>query len=254
MSLLDKVKALFAEATPETIFVKTVDGQILLVKAPKLDLNVEIVAVDEAGVEQPLKDGDYVLEDNTNLSVLDGKIAEIATAEEETEEEMEVVKMAVIKQVNKWALDIDQEAIEVGTILTRTYVEQAKQDGVAGEPCPIASGEYEMENGDLIQVDSDGKVVLITPAKVEKPETPVEPSAEQMSTEKTIEELKAKVAELESALVAKEELVAKTEEAFNKLKSEPAAKPIDKKKFEKIEKPTQYTMLEKVSMIINKNK
>ena len=90
MSLLDKVKALFAEATPETIFVKTVDGQILLVKAPKLDLNVEIVTVDEAGVEQPLKDGDYVLEDNGIYRVIENDEGEDVDNEEYESIEQEI--------------------------------------------------------------------------------------------------------------------------------------------------------------------
>lgn len=222
MSLLDKVKALFAEATPETIFVKTVDGQILLVKAPKLDLNVEIVAVDEAGVEQPLKDGDYVLEDNTNLSVLDGKIAEIATAEEEVSDATE-----------------DETAAPVDTKMET-----------------IPAGDYTLENGDVITIDDKGVVTNwikaeLTPEEPAK-DAPVE-NMEEIVIDKTVE-LEAKIKELELAIEAKDNEVKVAKEEFNKLKSEPAAKPIDKKKFEKIEKPTQSTMLEKVSMIINKNK
>ncbi len=222
MSLLDKVKALFAEATPETIFVKTVDGQILLVKAPKLDLNVEIVAVDEAGVEQPLKDGDYVLEDNTNLSVLDGKIAEIATAEEEVSDATE-----------------DETAAPVDTKMET-----------------IPAGDYTLENGDVITIDDKGVVTNWIKAELapEEPakDAPIE-NMEEVVVDKTTE-LEAKIKELELAIEAKDNEVKVVKEEFNKLKSEPAAKPIDKKKFEKIEKPTQYTMLEKVSMIINKNK
>lgn len=259
MSLIDKVKALFEAQEPvimaETIFVKTEDGKIFLVKSPTLALDAEIVMVDEAGTEQPIENGDYILEDKSTLSILDGKIAEIATAEEEVaDEEAPVeaseVKMAIIKQVSKWAYDIDQDAIEVGTILTTTYVNDA---GELQEPLPIGAGEYENEAGDKVQVDSEGKVVLITKAGTEEVPATEEAPVEQMSA---ITNLENRIKELELAIEAKDNEVKVAKEAFDKLKSQPAVKPINVKKFEKEVTPSKTNkgndMLNRVINITNK--
>ena len=63
MTLLDKIKGIF-ETAPEmpavdTIFVKTTDGKIFLVKGPECVAGVDVVEIDSAGVEQTIEDGDY---------------------------------------------------------------------------------------------------------------------------------------------------------------------------------------------------
>lgn len=221
MSLLNKVKALFAEEPQvqlaDTVFVKTVDGQIFLVKAPELALDVEVVAVDEAGAEQEILDGDYTLEDGTVISVLGGKIGEISTKEEE-------------------ATDTNEE------------------DVVPAEMEAIPAGDYTLDNGDVITIDENQ--VVINWVKAELPveaEEVMETVTEDFSAINI--ELQAKINELELAIEAKDKEVKFAKEAFDKLKSEPATKPIDKKKFEKTEIiSNQLTMLEKVNAIVNKNK
>lgn len=221
MSLLNKVKALFAEEPQiqlaDTVFVKTVDGQIFLVKAPELALDVEVVAVDEAGTEQEILDGDYTLEDGTVISVLGGKIGEISTKEEE-------------------ATDTNEE------------------DVVPAEMEAIPAGDYTLDNGDVITIDENQ--VVINWVKAELPveaEEVMETVTEDFSAINI--ELQAKINELELAIEAKDKEVKFAKEAFDKLKSEPATKPIDKKKFEKTERiSNQLTMLEKVNAIVNKNK
>lgn len=218
MNLIDKVKALFESQAPvilaETIFVKTQDGQIFLVKAPALALEAEIILVDEAGVEQPIENGDYILEDNSTISILDGKVAEIATAEEEATE----------KEVPVEAEEVILEA--------------------------IPAGDYTLENGDVITIDENGVVINWVKAEVAVEEAPVE---EEMEVVEAVnfsainEELELKVAKLEAELKM-------SKEAFEKVNAQPASKPIDKKKFEKVEVKSQSTMLSKVSEIMNKNK
>lgn len=68
------------------------------------------------------------------------------------------LKLAKISEINKWDITVDQDEIIMGTLLTQTFGDD--------EPSRIYSGEYALENGSKIQVDSDGKVVMLTP-KVE---------------------------------------------------------------------------------------
>lgn len=233
MSILDKVKALFADVVPATedkIFVKTKDGKIFSVKAKELAVDAEILLVNEDATETAIEDGDYILEDDSTITVKEGKVSVItpvAVEEVETEdviEEEAAVKMAVIKQVSKWAFDIDQDAIEVGTILTQTWM---NEDGTMGTPLPISAGEYENEAGDKVQVDAEGKVVLIT--KV----APVEVAPVEDTT--AMEAIKAELEEVKMAKENAEKELKVAKEAFEKLKNQPATTPLDTRKFEKTE-------------------
>ena len=222
MKLINKIKAIFEAEKElilaETIFVKTQDGQIFLVKAPALALDVEIVLVDEAGVEQPILDGDYILEDNSTISVLEGKVAEIATAEEEAGDEAEV----------------------------EAPVEEVVAEEVILEAIP--AGDYILEDGSTITVDENQVVIAYVKAEeVVVEEAPVEEAMEVVNFSAINEELELKVAKLEAELKL-------SKEAFEKVNSQPATKAIDKKKFEKTEVKSQSTMLSKVSEIMNKNK
>lgn len=222
MKLINKIKAIFEAEKElilaETIFVKTQDGQIFLVKAPALALDVEIVMVDEAGVEQPILDGDYILEDDSTISVLAGKVAEIATAEEEAGDEVEV------------------EAPVAEVVAEEVTLEA------------IPAGDYILEDGSTITVDENQVVIAYVKAEeVVVEEAPVEEAMEVVNFSAINEELELKVAKLEAELKL-------SKEAFEKVNSQPATKAIDKKKFEKTEVKSQSTMLSKVTEIMNKNK
>lgn len=221
MSLIDKVKALFEATEPvimaETIFVKTEDGKIFLVKSPTLALDAEIVMVDEAGTEQPIENGDYILEDKSTLSILDGKIAEIATAEEEVADE---------------EAPVEAEQVELEA---------------------LPAGDYTLENGDVITVDENQVVINWVKAEVVTEEAP----AQEMEVANVeLSALEAKVKELELAIEAKDNEVKVAKEAFDKLKSQPAVKPINVKKFEKEVTPSKTNkgnnMLNRVINITNK--
>ena len=227
MSLINKIKAIFeaekVNAAADTIFVKTQDGQIFLVKGPELALDVEIVSVDEAGVEQPIVDGEYTLEDTTVITVTAGKVAEISTADEEAE-------------------DVAEGETPV------------KAEEVATEAIP--AGDYILQDGSTITVDENQVVIAYVKAADVAPEAKApeakapeakapEVKAEAMST--INEKLELKVAKLEAELKM-------SKEAFDKVNSQPAVKAIDKKKFEKTEVKSQSTMLSRVSEIMNKNK
>lgn len=67
--------------------VKTADGKILRVSDLAIDADVQ--EIDADGNLIPVEDGDYELESGEVISVLNGKIAEIATAEEEAQDVVE---------------------------------------------------------------------------------------------------------------------------------------------------------------------
>lgn len=71
-------------------------------------------------------------------------------------------KLATIYEVNKYEIEIDQDTIEVGTVLTTSW-----SDGNETYTNNLSDGEYVLEDGRKIQVDGDAKVVLITPSETQ---------------------------------------------------------------------------------------
>ena len=211
MKLLDKVKALFTETemAEDKMFIKTKDGIIFAVTGTELAVDAPIVMIDEAGVEQPIEDGDYILEDDSTISVKGGLVS-VITPEAETPAE-----------------EVAEDNVE----------EEVMAELV------IPQGDYTLENGDVITIDDKGMVINI----IKAPEVMEEVVAE---AEVVVD---PRIAELESALeLSKIELEA-SKQAFEKLKSEPAAKALDIKKFEKTEvKTSKDSMLSKVTDILNK--
>ncbi len=224
MTLLEKVKALFAEEKielAETVFVKTKDGQIFLVKSPKLDLEADIVLIDEAGTEQVIEDGDYILEDGYTLTVLNGKVAEIATAEEESTED--------------------------------TSTEEVAADEVKLEKLP--AGDYTLDNGDSITVDENQVVVnwIKADAVVDEPVVEEMEKVEEVVTVNVeAEALKVELEKVKAELEAKALELNSTKESFEKLQKQPATRPLDTRKFEKAENKKESTLLSKVKEITNK--
>lgn len=84
MSLINKIKQLFEAETAEVKFadVKT-DGGLLLRITGELAIDSTVQQINEDGSLTDLPDGDYTLESGETIAVLGGKIAEVATAEEE---------------------------------------------------------------------------------------------------------------------------------------------------------------------------
>mgnify|MGYP000875060024 CR=1 FL=1 len=227
MTLLDKVKALFAEDAPkaDTTFVKTKDGLIFLVKSPELKEEADIVLIDEAGAEQAIEDGDYVLEDGTTLTITKGKVAVITPYKEEQ----------------------DEVATE------ETLAEEVELE-------KIPAGEYTLDNGDSIVIDENQVVVNWIKADVAKEEPVIEEMREEPATEEVnmesvnqeMDSLKAELEKVKAELEAKALELNSTKESFEKLKKEPATTPLDTRKFEKAENRKDNTFLSKVQEITNK--
>lgn len=177
-TILKKMKSLFEEEDDKSVDyvdIKTKDGKILRVDDVLVDAKVK--EVDEDGVID-IDDGDYTLEDGTILTIVGGVITEIKEADEEDKADedsekptdIEASEFAKITSITKWELNVTADKIEVGTEL-KTLNEE-------GEEVPIYDGEYELEDGRLIQVDADGVVVLITDPADEEGENKPESESE----------------------------------------------------------------------------
>jgi len=73
-------------------------------------------------------------------------------------------KFAVISEVSKWDITVDQDSIEEGVKLTTTWVPHE------GEPeiSKLRAGEFTLEDGRRILVDADGVVRMIFKQEVKK--------------------------------------------------------------------------------------
>lgn len=93
--IVKKIKTFLAEdieVQPEMIDFKTKDG--IIISVPSLEPGSEIYIVDETG-KNPAPDAEYILEDGTIISVVEGKIATIEPAEEPIESEEPIIEVPV---------------------------------------------------------------------------------------------------------------------------------------------------------------
>lgn len=146
-------------------------------------------------VEVTIEDRVKVLEDL--VIKLQEKIDEMNKVEEpevkvdkDVETEMSIINLASIFEINKWEVVVTQDTFEVGTKITYNY---------EGVEYSISDGEYLLENGDKIQVDADGVIVLYT----KKDETTTEPTTEPVvETEMSkVDEKDERIKELEAKLL-----------------------------------------------------
>lgn len=133
------------------------------------------------------------------------------------------IQNAEITEVTKWEVSVVQDTFEVGTkVEYKPY-----EDG--DDPAGVMAGEYELEDGRKILVDSDSVIQFIKPAPTAKVE---ENDTEAKEVEETVnKDLEAKLEALE---IKNKELEAKLGEIENKLDTE--AKDIE----DKLEKVNQF--------------
>lgn len=113
-----------------------------------------------------------------------------------------ILKLATILEVNKWEINVDQENFEVGTALTISYEYEDET-----ETYKLTDGEYELEDGSKIQVDSDGIIVLMDGADTTTDDTVDEDSP----TEDLAKIEKTKLADEVTIDTVKEDLITLTE-------------------------------------------
>lgn len=152
-SILDRITSLFAD---ETVFVdvKTKDGRIFRVGSDPVAVDATVKEVTADGVVD-IEDDSYTMEDGTVATIVEGVITELNPAVETETEDVttESMKFAVVKQISKWEMTVDQDKFEVGSQVTMTDSE--------GNTYNAYSGTYELEDGRLITLDENGIILLI---------------------------------------------------------------------------------------------
>ncbi len=121
--------------------------------------------------------------------------------------ETEIMKLGKVLEVNKWEITVDNEDFKIGDKITVSYE--------GSDPFNLSDGEYELEDGRVIQVDSDGIIVLITntdgtvetitkeEAKDDETKEAKEDEAKEDEVELSEEEKKAKEVELAEEVATK---------------------------------------------------
>lgn len=238
-NILKRLSALFADEEVYTD-VKTEDGKILRVYSGSVAVDVAIEEVTEEGM-LALEDAEYKLEDGSTLVVVAGMITEIKEGEKPedttTEDDVNTEDMsskgqdmskikhfAIIKQISKWEMTVDNETFEVGSKVTMSY----EDDGNLVTYSAYA-GTYELEDGRTITLDNDGVVVLITDATGTVAETPEVGSTIDGETpapavdEATPTDVEETMAKIEAKFASQEAKYKELEAKYNELAKSPGA-------------------------------
>lgn len=249
-TIIDRVKMLFENVSGETSTfdkdVKTEDDRILRVSGDSVIVDATVQEVTEDGLID-LEDGTYKLAEEEGkiltIVVASGVITEVteedapesdttADTEETTEELKKTVfkavakfaydsaKFAIIKQISKWEMEVDQADFTIGTAVTMTY----QCEGEEPVTYSAYAGTYELEDDRLITLDSEGIVILITDAAGTVIEAPTEGDnpGEGSTTETTPavdEEVMNKVLDAFESLQNKYKTLSEEFESFKKAPS-----------------------------------
>lgn len=98
----------------------------------------------------------YSIEGFLGLEYIETKLSEIKNKNKEMKNtilsKIERENFTQIKEISKWTIDVDNSSFAVGDLITYTYEDETR---------PICDGEYELEDGRKILVDSEGVIRLI---------------------------------------------------------------------------------------------
>lgn len=212
-TLIEKIKILFETEDLKFLDVKDSDGNILRVEGEELIEGLVLLVITEDG-EELTPDAEYLLEDGRIIKTdSESKIIEIIEAEESEEGDEEVIEeemnkedFTTITSITKWDVQVNADVIEEGT--------QLKEVNSEGDEWSLNDGEYILEDGTKIQVDSNGVVVMV----IGNEEVVVEEEMSELDTVllKSITQLKTQLDSLQ--------------EKFKTLSNEPAEEEIKIKK------------------------
>lgn len=256
--------------------VKTEDGRIL--RVTDMVVGAEVTEITEDG-ETAVEDGIFELEGGVIVQVEEGKISEIERIDEEAEEENkeeekeeveadkhkdeevkeemdksevlegEEIEEKVEEKVEEEVFNMDL-VLEDGTKIhvvcqTENYLTPGDEVMVVseeGEHTPAPEGEHTLEDGRVIVVDGEGKLVEVKEKEEEVEEEVVEEEAkeeekveEDMEVEtpkvtNQIKDLISQLKDLKSSFDSLKEENEELKERFNKFASEPSEEPIQSKK------------------------
>lgn len=253
MDKIKKIKVLLGMVKQEFETARLMDGSEI--SFDSLEINREVYNADG----EPLKEGEYTLEDGTIIVVdLNGVIKEIRKADGETEKEEVVEEMADEKPAED-TNDPDAQKPsdeETETVVTVKVVHPDDPNKIVkvnvkeGEKVNLPSGEYTDTEGNYIIAVENGKVVKYRSLKA--PESVIS-SDDVVVIKKELEdrvaELESKVDEMYNILLQiadkereREERIETIKEEFASIKSNPSAQPLfvsntnESKPLSKIEK------------------
>jgi len=218
--ILTKIKELFSnEVEKFEMDYKTQDGRILRVYGEGLEVGTEIKEITSEG-EMDIEDGDYILEDGTTLTVVEGKIETVGEAVGEVEEEMEDVISEEEVQMSETTL-LDGTKVRIaGDLAVGNKVEVEKD----GEWIVAPEGQHDLADGRVIYVDADGLINEIqTPDTKKEDEVGMEEVFSAIST--LVDEVKSLRGELSSLKEENETLKSRV----NKFAAEPSVEPLPTK-------------------------
>lgn len=155
-----------------------------------LEIGKPIYVITDDG-EIPAPDGNFKLEDNTEVKVVDGLVKEVKASEEEVEEE--VIEVEAAEEDKKEEVE-ESEFIEValidGTIVGNDEAELAEGQQlfiVTDEGRTVApDGEHETEDGKIVVVE-EGVIIEIKEKEVVEGEEETEVVEEEMNIDEVVE-------------------------------------------------------------------
>ncbi len=159
----------------------------------ELEIGKPIYVITDDG-EIPAPDGNFKLEDDTEVKVVDGLVKEVKASEEKYEEvEEEVIEVEAAEEDKKEEVE-ESEFIEValidGTIVGNDEAELAEGQQlfiVTDEGRTVApDGEHETEDGKIVVVE-EGVIIEIKEKEVVEGEEETEVVEEEMNIDEVVE-------------------------------------------------------------------
>lgn len=252
MDKIKKIKVLLGMVKQEFETARLTDGSEI--SFDSLEINREVYNADG----EPLKEGEYTLEDGTIIVVdLNGVIKEIRKANGETEKEEVVEEMADEKPVEETNDPNAQKPSdeETETVVTVKVVHPEDPNKIVkvnvkeGEKVNLPNGEYEDTEGNYIIAVENGKVVKYRSLKAPESVISTDDVAIKKELEDRVADLESKVDEMYNILLQiadkereREERIETIKEEFASIKSNPSAQPLfvsntsESKPLSKIEK------------------
>lgn len=258
MDKIKKIKVLLGMVKQEFETARLMDGSEISFDA--LEINREVYNADG----EPLKEGEYTLEDGTIIVVdLNGVIKEIRKADGETEKEEVVEEMADEKPAEDTndpdtvkPSETDKPSDEeTETVVTVKVVHPADPNKIVkvnvkeGEKVNLPSGEYTDTEGNYIIAVENGKVVKYRSLKAPESVISTDDVVIKKELEDRVANLESKVDEMYNILLQiadkereREERIETIKEEFASIKSNPSAQPLfvstsnESKPLSKIEK------------------
>jgi len=175
------------------------------------------------------------------------KVKDLLSKETTKTTKTEVQNLAKVLAINKWEVNVENETFAIGDKITVKYED--------GESYALQDGEYELEDGKVIQIDSDGIIVMID-GKTEtttETETKTEATEEVKASEETkTEETKTTEEEntIENQIIGLSEAIAALTARVDKLegveetKTDVEASKVEASKVEASKEEAKPTELE----------